>query len=226
MSGHQGGDTSTLSKRKLYLLSQLRSGKTAKGKDIDKIEGKREELEKEVEVIVEKMKAEKEARHDERMETIMNHTTKVANDTAETIKKALAEQPLNALVIQPGNPKERIIARQNEIKILQAANASDKVEQKRATAEAAAQKRDAAQKKADAKAAREQTKKDAKKTKRKDLDVLSVDQETSSTVAPTDDAAESVDDENSTDTTPETVTASDGEDGTKYYHGPHGMFTD
>ena len=60
---------------------------------------KREELEPKKETIVQKMKAEWEARNVARMETIINHTTKVANEKAETIKTKLDEKfaPLDAM---------------------------------------------------------------------------------------------------------------------------------
>ena len=56
------------------------------------------------------MSAEKETRHDERMETIMNHTTMVANETAQTLKKTMVEQPIDLLLIQPGTLDEQIVA--------------------------------------------------------------------------------------------------------------------
>ena len=63
-----GGATSKLSQNLYDINRQLRSGKTIKGKDLTS--EKKEELELRKVAILEKMTAEKEVRHDERMEAI------------------------------------------------------------------------------------------------------------------------------------------------------------
>ena len=160
MSGHQGGVTSKLSKDLSNIQCQLRSGKTIKGKDLTP--ETKEKLEQKKAAILEKMTAEKEARHDERMKAINDHTTEVVNKVAEKIETKLNEKfaPLDALFggAASGDISEQITAARNEVKFKQAWIAS-KLNEK---------KRDSAQKKADAKAAREEKKKAKSKRKGKD----------------------------------------------------------
>ncbi len=166
MSGHQGGVTSKLSKDLSNIQCQLRSGKTIKGKDLTP--ETKEKLEQKKAAILEMMRAEKEARHDERMKDIMDHTTEVVNKAAEKIGKQLDDKL--GFLVTPGNGNidEEIAAHQNQVKIHQATIAAKRVEKKRAATEAAAKKkRDSAQKKVDAQAAREEKKKSKRKGKDK-----------------------------------------------------------
>ncbi|MDP7560488.1 MAG: hypothetical protein QF745_08100, partial [Planctomycetota bacterium] len=160
MSGHTGGSTSKNSKDLSNIQCQLRSGMTRKGHPLDK--AKREELEVKKAAILKMMTAEKEARHDERMKAINDHTTEVVNKAAEKIETKLNEKftPLDALFggAASGDLNEQITAARNEVKVKQAWIAL-KLNEK---------KRDSAQKKADAKAAREEKKKAKSKRKEKD----------------------------------------------------------
>ncbi len=173
MSGHQGGVTSKLSRDLSNIQCQLRSGKTIKGKDLTP--ETKEKLEQKKAAILEMMTAEKEARHDERMKAINDHTTEVVNKAAEKIETKLNEKfaPLDALFggAASGDLNEQITAARNEVKFKQAWIAS-KLNEK---------KRDSAQKKADAKAAREEKKK--AKSKRKGKDTSPVE-EVASTAEP------------------------------------------
>ena len=112
--------------------------------------------------ILEMMTAEKEARHDERMKAINDHTTEVVNKAAEKIETKLNEKfaPLDALFggAASGDLNEQITAARNEVKLKQAWIAAKLNEKKRCSA----------QKKADAKAAREEKKKEKAKSKRKE----------------------------------------------------------
>ncbi len=111
--------------------------------------------------ILEMMTAEKEARHDERMKAINDHTTEVVNKAAEKIETKLNEKfaPLDALFggAASGDINEQITAARNEVKLKQAWIAAKLNEKKRCSA----------QKKADAKAAREEKKKAKSKRKGK-----------------------------------------------------------
>jgi len=161
MSGHTGGATSKLSQNLYDIERQLRTEKTLRGKDLTP--EKREELEVKKAAILEKMGAEKETRHDERMKAINDHTTEVVNKVAEKIGKQLDDQlaPLNALFpgAESGDLNEQITAARNEVKLKQAWIATKMNEKKRNTV----------QKRADAKAAREEKKEEAK-SKRKAKD--------------------------------------------------------
>ncbi len=166
MSSHLGGATSKWSQNLYDINRQLRTGKTIKGKDLT--DEKREELEAKKETILGTMGAAKEARHDERMKDIMDHTTKVGNEVVEKIGKQLDDKL--GFLVTPGNGNidEEIAAHQNQVKIHQATIAAKRVEKKRAATEAAAKKkRDSAQKKVDAQAAREEKKKSKRKGKDK-----------------------------------------------------------
>ena len=176
MSGHQGGVTSKLSKDLSNIQCQLRSGKTIKGKDLTP--ETKEKLEDKKAAILEKMGAEKEARHNERMKAINDHTTEVVNEAAEKIENKLNEKfaPLDALFggAASGDLNEQITAARNEVKLKQAWIAA-KVDEK---------KRSAAQKKADAKAVREKQKKEKAKSKRKGKDASPAEEEVASTAEP------------------------------------------
>jgi len=90
MSGHQGGDTSKLSLDLCLINKQLRTGKSRKGVDLEKIPGKREKLQEQKAAIVAKMEEAKQARHDERMDAINAHTTGVGENVKSCIKQELA----------------------------------------------------------------------------------------------------------------------------------------
>ena len=132
MSGHLGGATSKWSQNLYDINRQLRSGKTIKGKDLT-LE-KKEELEQKKAAILEKMTAEKEARHDERMKAINDHTTEVGNEIVKQVGDKMDEKlaSINALLVTPGNGNldEQIAAKQNQVKLLQTQITSARVEKK------------------------------------------------------------------------------------------------
>ena len=162
MSGHTGGATSKLSQNLYDIERQPRTEKTLRGKDLTP--ETKEKLEVKKAAILEKMGAEKEARHNERMKAINDHTTEVVNQAAEKIENKLNEKfaPLDALFggAASGDLNEQITAARNEVKVKQAWIAAKVNEKKRCSA----------QKKADAKAAREKQKKEKAKSKRKGKD--------------------------------------------------------
>ena len=92
MSGHQGGDTSSLSRALDNVQRQLKSGKTRKGTDLDKIPRKREQLEEEKAAILAKMQEAKDKRHDERMNAINSHTTEVGKQTTRDVNSHTTAQ--------------------------------------------------------------------------------------------------------------------------------------
>ena len=88
MSGHQGGATSALSRKLATVAQQLRTGKTRKSKDLDKIAddpNKRGKIEKEKAAILAKMAEAKDKRHDERMTAIKEHTTSIGEKTTNDV---------------------------------------------------------------------------------------------------------------------------------------------
>ena len=121
MSGHLGGATNKWSQNLYDINRQLRSGKTIKGKDLT-LE-KKEELEQKKAAILEKMTAEKEARHHERMRAINDHTTEVGNEIVKQVGDKMDEKlaSINALLVTPGNGNidEQIAAKQHQVKLLQ-----------------------------------------------------------------------------------------------------------
>ena len=83
----QGNAPSSLSRALENVQRQLKSGKTRKGIDLDKIPGKRKKLEEEKAAILDKMQKAKDKHHDERMAAIKEHTTEVGDKTTQDVNK-------------------------------------------------------------------------------------------------------------------------------------------
>jgi len=171
----------------LYLINrQIKSGKTRKGKDLDTIPGKREQLEEEKVAILTQMQEAKDKRHDERMNSIKEHATGVGEKTTADVIAYVNKKvdPLLAFIRGGGsdNPQERIKYRLIQNATNNKANKDDRILVKEANAKAKALAKGKAKGKAKAKAkakAREEDRIEASDSEASDSEASTSDDQSS-----------------------------------------------
>ena len=128
MSLHQGGVTKKMSVDLYDINKQLKSGRTRKGKYLTV--GVRVALEEQRLAILARMQEAKDAQHDERMNAIKNHTSRVGAANVAELKShmTMCISPLVKLFVcdELDNPEDRIRSRRLQICASNVANQRDR----------------------------------------------------------------------------------------------------